>query len=76
MEIRAAELTADHLGRRIRLDYSNDDQTLVIARIVKVQYKQVGNPADSETETRLHLEILNNQRIKVRFNRLGVVELL
>jgi hypothetical protein len=53
MEIRAAELTGDHLGRRIRLDYSNDDQTFVIARIVKILHKQVGNPADSETETRL-----------------------
>ena len=27
MEIRAAELTADHLGRRIRFDYTNDDGT-------------------------------------------------
>jgi hypothetical protein len=31
----ATELT------RIRLDYSNDDQTFVIARIVKIRHKQV-----------------------------------
>ena len=47
MEIRAAELTADHLGRRIRLDYSNDDQTFLIARIgtsrsIKVRPKPPG----------------------------------
>jgi hypothetical protein len=47
MEIRAAELSADHLGRRIRLDYSNDDQTFVIARIgtsrsIKVRFKPPG----------------------------------
>jgi hypothetical protein len=76
MEIRAAELTGDHLGRRIQLDYSNDDQTFVIARIVSIRHKQVGKPADTETETRLDLEVLTNQRITVRFNRLGVVELL
>ena len=55
MAIRAAELTGDHLGRRLRLDYSNDDQTFVIVRIIKIRHKQVGNPADSETETRLDL---------------------
>jgi hypothetical protein len=27
MEISAAELTADHLGRRIRVDRTDDDQT-------------------------------------------------
>jgi hypothetical protein len=76
MEIRAAELTGDHLGRRIRLDYSNDDQTFMIARLPKIRHKQVGNPADSETETGLDLQVLNDKRINVRFNRLGVVELL
>jgi hypothetical protein len=48
----------------------------VIARIVKIQHKQVGNPADSETETRLDLGVLGGQRVALRFNRLGVVELL
>jgi hypothetical protein len=77
MEIRAAELTADPLGRRIRIDYSNDDdETFVIARIVKIRHKQVGKPADAEIGTRLDLEVLAGQRVTVRFNRLGVVELL
>jgi hypothetical protein len=36
------ETTADHLGHRIRLDYTNDDQTFVIARIVRIGHKQIG----------------------------------
>ena len=73
---RAAELTADHLGRRIRLDYTNDDDTFAIARLVMIRHKQVGKSADTETETRLDVELTGNQRVTVRFNRLGVVELL
>jgi hypothetical protein len=76
VEIRAAELTADHLGRRIRLDYTNDDDTFAIARLVMIRHKQVGKSADTETETRLDVELMGNQRITVRFNRLGVVELV
>ena len=76
MEIRAAELTADHLGRRIRLDYTNDDDTFAIARLVMIRHKQVGKSADTETQTPLDVELMGNQRITVRFNRLGVVELL
>jgi hypothetical protein len=76
IEIRAAELTADHLGRRIRLDYTNDDDTFAIARLVMIRHKQVGKSADTETETRLDVELTGNQRVTVRFNRLGVVELL
>jgi hypothetical protein len=48
----------------------------VIARIVEIRHKQAGNRADWETETRLDLEVLTDRRIKLRFNRLGVVELL
>jgi hypothetical protein len=76
MEIRAAELTADHLGRRIRVDRTDDDQTFVIAHLIRIRHKQVGKPADAETGTRLDLEVLGGQRITLRFNRLGVVELL
>ena len=39
-QIRAAELTADHLGRRVRIDPG--DQTVVVARLVRVRHKQVG----------------------------------
>jgi hypothetical protein len=71
-----AELTADHLGRRSRFDYTNDDDTFAIARLVKIQHKHAGKSADTETETRLDVELMGNQRVTVRFNRLGVVELL
>jgi hypothetical protein len=75
MEIRAAELTADHLGRRIKLDRTyDDDRTFAIARIVRIRHKQIGD--SDETETRLTLELVGDQRITPRFNRLGVVELL
>jgi hypothetical protein len=74
LEIRAAELTADHLGRRIRLDHIDDDRSFAIARIVRIRHKRIGD-AD-ETETRLTLELVGDQRITPRFKRLGVVELL
>jgi hypothetical protein len=74
VEIRAAELTADHLGRRIKLDRTDDDRTFAIARIVRIRHKQIGD--SDETETRLTLELVGDQRITPRFNRLGVVELL
>ena len=74
VEIRAAELTADHLGRRIKLDRTDDDRTFAIARIVRIRYKQIGD--SDETETRLTLELVGDQRITPQFNRLGVVQLL
>jgi hypothetical protein len=43
---------------------------------VSVRHKQVGNAATPETETRLEVEIPGDQRIKVGFNSIGVVELL
>lgn len=60
MEIRAAELTADHLGRRIKLDRTDDDRTFAIARIVRIRHKQIGD--SDETETRLTLELVGDQR--------------
>jgi len=41
-----------------------------------IRHKQVGKSADTQTETRLDVELTGNQRVTVRFNRLGVVELL
>ena len=71
MDIRAAELTADHLGRPIRIDPG--DQGFVIGRLVRIQHRQAG---DAETKTRLELEVVGNQRITVSFNAIGVIELL
>ena len=73
-QIRAAELTADHLGRRVRIDPG--DQTVVVARLVRVRDKQVGFAASPDTDTRLELEGPEDQLITVRFNGIGVVELL
>jgi hypothetical protein len=72
--IRAAELTADHLGRRVSIDAG--DQTIVTGRLVQIRHKQVGFDATPETETRLELEGPGDQRIRVGFNSIGVVELL
>jgi hypothetical protein len=73
-QIRAAELTADHLGRRVRIDPG--DQSFLMGRLVKVQHRQVGNPAAPETETRLDVEVVGEQVVTVGFNAIGVVELL
>jgi hypothetical protein len=74
-QIRAAELTADHLGRSVRID-PGDEFPFVTGRIVRIGHRQVGNPAAPETETRLEVEVLGDQRVTVGFNSIGVVELL
>jgi hypothetical protein len=74
VEIRAAELTADHVGRTVKID--SGDQTFLVGRLVSIRHKQVGNAATPETETRLELEVPGDQRIRVGFNSIGVVELL
>jgi hypothetical protein len=74
MDIRAAELTADHLGRTVKINAG--DQTFVVGRLVSIRHRQVGNAAILETETRLELEVPGDQRISVGFNSIGVVELL
>jgi hypothetical protein len=55
MEIRAAELTADHLGRRIRVDRTDDDQTFVIAYLSGSGTNGSGNPPTGRPQTRLDL---------------------
>jgi hypothetical protein len=74
VDIRAAELTADHLGRTGRINPG--DPTVIVGRLVSIRHKQVGNAATPETETRLELEGPGDQRIRVGFNAIGVVELL
>jgi hypothetical protein len=74
VDIRAAELTADHLGRTVRINPG--DPTVIVGRLVSIRHKQVGNAATPETETRLELEGPGDQRIRVGFNAIGVVELL
>ena len=74
MEIRAAELTADHVGRTVKIDPGQ--QTFLVGRLVSVRHKQVGNGGTPETETRLELEVPGDQRIRAGFNAIGVVELL
>jgi hypothetical protein len=74
MDIRAAELAADHLGRSVKI-YSGD-QTFLVGRLVSVRHKVVGNGATPETETRLELGVPGDQRIRVGFDSIGVVELL
>jgi hypothetical protein len=74
MDIRAAELTADHLSRTVKIDPG--DQPFLVGRLVSIRHKQVGNSATPETETRLELEGPGDQRIRVGFNSIGAVELL
>jgi hypothetical protein len=74
MDIRAAELTADHLGRTVKINPG--DQTFLVGRLVSVRHKRVGKAAAPETETRLEVEVLADQSAKVGFNSIGAVELL
>ena len=74
MDIRAAELTADHLSRTVKIDPG--DHTFLVGRLVSIRHQRVGNAATPETETRLELEAPADQRIRVGFNSIGVVELL
>jgi hypothetical protein len=74
MDIRAAELTADHLRRTVRINPG--DPTVIVGRLVSIRHRQVRNAATPETETRLEVEVSADQRIRVGFNSIGVVELL
>ena len=72
MDIRAAELTADYLGRTVRINPG--DPTVIIGRLMSVRHS-IRKAAPSETETLLELEVTGDQRITTRFNAIGVVEL-
>jgi hypothetical protein len=69
-QIRAAELTADALGRTVRIDPA--DRPFLTGRLVSIRHKLVRD----ETETRLEIEVVGDQRVSVGFNAIGVVELL
>ena len=73
-QIRAAELTADHLGRTVKIDPG--EESFVTGRIVRIGHRRVGRTATPETETQLEIEVLGEQTIRVGFNSIGVVELL
>jgi hypothetical protein len=74
MDIRAAELTADHLGRTVKINPG--DPTVIVGRLVSIRHKGIGRAAQSETETQLEVEAAGDQRIRARFNSIGVVELV
>jgi hypothetical protein len=73
MDIRAAELTADHLGRTVKIDPG--DETFVMGRLVQILHKPVIDGDVTGTETRLAVEVLADQLVRVRFNAIDVVEL-
>ena len=50
--------------------------TVIVGRLVSIRQKQVRNAATAETETQLEVEVTGDQRIRVGFNSIGVVELL
>jgi hypothetical protein len=54
MDIRAAELTADHLGRIVKINPG--DPTVIVGRLISVRHK-VRKAAPSETETQLEIEV-------------------
>ena len=68
-QIRAAELTADALGRTVRIE--TGDREFLRGRLVRIRHKLVRD----ESETRLDLEV-GEQRVTAGFNAIGVVELL
>jgi hypothetical protein len=51
-------------------------QTSLVGRLVSIRQKRVRNAATLETEAQLELEVPGDQRIRVGFNAIGVVELL
>jgi hypothetical protein len=73
MDIRAAELTADHLGRTARI--KPGDPAVIVGRLVSIRHR-VRKAAPSDTETQLDVEAAGGQRITMSFNAIGVVELL
>lgn len=76
MLCRAAALTADHLGLRIRIE--SDGET-VVGRIAHIRHRQVGNPpTDLETllDVDVHGDVSPTRRVTVRIGGIGVVELL
>ena len=68
-QIRAAELTADALGRTVRIE--TGDRQFLRGRLVRIRHKLVRD----ESETRLDL-VVGEQRVTAGFNAIGVVELL
>jgi hypothetical protein len=74
MEIRAAELTADHLGRAVKIGHG--DQSFITGRLLEIRHQQIGETTGLETETRLEIEVLGDQSVRVGFNSIGVIELL
>jgi len=68
-QIRAAELTADALGRTVRIE--TGDRQFLRGRLVRIRHKLVRDVS----ETRLDLEV-GEQRVTAGFNAIGVVELL
>ena len=74
MQIRAAELTVDNLSRIVRIDH--DDDTFVVGRLVKIRHRRFGDAGAHDIDTRVVIEILDDQRVAKRFDAIGVVELL
>ena len=68
-QIRAAELTADALGRTVRIETGGRES--LRGRPVRIRHKLVRD----ESETRRDLEA-GEQRVTAAFNAIGVVELL
>ena len=73
MEIRAAELTADHLGRTARINPG--DPTVIVGLLMGIRHR-VRKSAPSETESQLDVEVTGGQPIRLSFDRIGCVELL
>jgi hypothetical protein len=74
MDIPAAELTADHVGRTVKIDPG--DQRSSSVAWCECPAQTVGHAGTPETETRLELDGPGDQRIRMGFNSIGVVELL
>jgi hypothetical protein len=73
MDIRAAELTADHLDRTVMINPGVP--TVIVGLLVSIRHR-VRKAAPSETATQLEVEIARGHRIKMGFNSIGVVELI
>ena len=68
MDTRAAELTADHLGRTLTINPG--DPTVIVGRLGSIRHR-IRKAAPSETETQIDVEVAGGQRSRVGFDAIG-----
>jgi hypothetical protein len=63
--VRAADLTADTLGRSVRLEDSTPGGGTVFGRVVEVRHRLVGGDHPPASQTRFKIQVFEDQVIVV-----------